>query len=497
MNMTFLTIESLAKPTEYGGKAYWLSWLYQNGYKVPYSIFLPALERDEFNSILQDQSSLLYLKGLAAPFLDKNKYRVAVRSSATCEDEYQSSLAGHFKTVLGSMTFEEILESIKEVVDSLYDVPEPKLSRMGVIVQRLVDASFSGVAFSSNPVSGEKFQSILSVVPSTGAAFVLGKTSGEDILVYSGEKYFEIPVYSTNISQNHVEEILRIAKNIERTLNYPVDLEWSIDRFTDVLYTLQCRPATGVIYHGDSIIQIAKANENKIPKFVAKNTKVAIRLIGDDQKVRVSRAFIVPINFMNNPPEIPDLAQIQSTPECEGYSTVLIYPEKISGKVIRYFTGRTTTTDQALINRQQYTIKSESEYRLMKDSVAKIIEMCFKDYWMAVILVQEIYNPSYTGLVRKIADGYMVELSRGHFIPKGVVPMSQYLVGFNKETKYSHEANQDKCFRIFDGYVVEEKLDPKDTLVTISEQTLYKIVQYFRPFLQDEQTTVEFGLLRK
>lgn len=493
---TILTITSLVSSFEYGGKAQWMSWLYQHGYNVPYAIFLPGVEATNTNVVSKDESELSYIRELLKPVAKGDKYDIAIRSSATCEDDYARSLAGHFKTFIGVMTFEEVLVNIKQVIESSRNVNTQIPFQMGVILQKRIEASFSGVAFSSNPLNGSKFQCIISVIRGMGSALVSGKTEGEDIVLTKEGEYPKIPPYTTNISKDNIKEMWFIAKEIENNLNYPVDIEWCIEKNTGKLYILQCRPATGILYHGYPVIFISLENEKEWPNYVSKNEKITLRLTGEKVGVRVSKAFIVVVNCIKKPPEIPDLSRIHPSRYCRGYSVVLVYPENISGKVESTFFGKNMQFVKSFFEGcQRYAIRSYPKYNTLKDCISGIAEMCFEQYWQSIIIVQEIFDPKYAGIIKKMSDGFIIELAQGHFIPKGIVPTSQYIISFSGELLYSNEVYQDKRFRILEGVILEEKIPSHDSLVSVPIEILVRVVQDFKPFLINEQTAVEFGLL--
>ena len=160
------TIESKeVLPHIYGYKAFWLWWLKKNGYNVPFAIFLPAMRSNLGNMDLKD------LKEALSSFEINGLYDVAVRSSCTLEDAEEYSLAGHFLTILKQMSFKQILQSCRKVIDSLKVISSLKKNKslkMGIIIQKRIKPQFSGVAFSCDPISGSKTKVLVSVVKGMG-----------------------------------------------------------------------------------------------------------------------------------------------------------------------------------------------------------------------------------------------------------------------------------------------------------------------------------------
>lgn len=89
---------------------------------------------------------------------------VAVRSSAIGEDGAGASFAGQHATVLGVTCARTLLDAIRKVRESAHApsalayrkrLGVEGAPRMGVVVQRLIDADKAGVLFTRNPLSGE------------------------------------------------------------------------------------------------------------------------------------------------------------------------------------------------------------------------------------------------------------------------------------------------------------------------------------------------------
>jgi phosphohistidine swiveling domain-containing protein len=448
------------------------------------------------DNIFKNNSELLQFRKKLKPMLIDEKYDVAIRSSATLEDSYSDSYAGHFSTFIGKMSFEEVLINIKKVIKSLNNVQSKIPTKMGVIVQKRIDASFSGVSFSSNPINASKSECVISVIEGMGSGLVSGRTRGEDIVIVLNEESYILPPYESRISQTILKEICLISKKIENQLNHPMDIEWCVDKKTKKIYILQCRPATGIFFKDNPVMQINLENEKKIPPYIASNEKVNLRLIGERHGILVSRAYLVFVNGKGNPIITPDLSLITPTPNYSGYSAVLIFPNKISGKVVRSFFGQNTQiVRNELIACHRYCIRSYPEHSTLSECIVAISSLCFEHHWLAIIIVQEIFAPRFTGVIKKIANGFMIELAQGHFIPKGLVPTSQYIVDLNGEIVFTNEISQDKCVKIVEGIIFEEKIDPDDTLVSVSKNTLLRIIDDFKIFMKNEQVVVEFGLL--
>jgi phosphohistidine swiveling domain-containing protein len=495
MKHKIVTLDSLVEPSGYGGKAHWLSWLHKEGYNVPYAVFLPAMNTETLNNFVNDQLRISHLRDLLRTMVVNKRYDVAVRSSATLEDCHLRSFAGHFRTFLGAMTFEELVENVKQVVDSLKYAQTRAVCLMGVVIQKRIKPRFSGVAFSSNPVTCNKNQCIVTCISGKGELLVSGRKGGEDITLTEKEDRIEVPPHRTHIDETYLKEIWRIAKAIENKLEYPVDIEWCVEERSKALYLLQCRPVTGMLPSREKLFQVCMKNKDKIPSYVLENEKVALRLTAEQCGIKVSNAWLIILACSKDSPRIPDLSKIRPSDECRGYSVVLIYPKTLSGKVKRFFVDKSVYPTSFPRHCQRYSIRSYPKYGTLHDCVSNVAQICCKENWVSVQIVQEIFDPKYSGVVKKISDGYLIELAQGHFVPKGVVPTSQYVLTSKGNLVYSREVYQEKSFRIIEGHVLEEVIDPQYSFVSVPTETLSRIIKDFLPFLKSEHQSVEFGIL--
>lgn len=206
----------------------------------------------------------------------------AVRSSATNEDAAQASFAGLYRTKLG-VSSEEAGQAIKDLWASVWDerVVDYMLKcdraevppGMAVVIQSLVAAKISGVAYSIHPVTGRDNQVTINAIRGLGPPLVDGTVAPDQYVVEIGNDgrpirlLRHIPARQTeqlvmtaegvaqerisaegqaisSLSQPQQYEVAALAKQIEGMLHCPVDLEWAFDE--EQLWVLQSRPITGV-----------------------------------------------------------------------------------------------------------------------------------------------------------------------------------------------------------------------------------------------------------
>jgi len=270
-----------------GGKAKNLFSLTELKLPVPKWMVLPA---DYLAEVFKDLSSIehtqdmlyaidtyrfpaYFLKEIEAHFGDTLYF--AVRSSALDEDGAKHSFAGQFESYL-YVRKEDILARIKDVWRSLY--AERVLAYrsannlgpifgIGVIVQQMVDADASGVAFGVNPISGNRKEKLISGVFGVGEGLVSGALDADNYIlvkrkldrqvVRKKEKYVIAPGISGGTVKVEIPRIHQhdqaISDEILLKLDIVLDdLRKHFTAFQDVefavkddqLYILQTRPIT-------------------------------------------------------------------------------------------------------------------------------------------------------------------------------------------------------------------------------------------------------------
>ena len=220
---------------EVGGKAGNLGELIKLGFNVPRGFVCTSKENK--NNIYNMYNKLK---------LDK----VAVRSSAICEDGMQNSYAGQFETFL-NINKEEIIKSIERCYESNKSenikgyINEKNIvdenTKVSVIVQEMIDGDISGVMFTKNPVTGDDTIVIESVL-GLGEKLVQGEVTPSQLIINKNTLIIENKVGIERLSNNEIESLSKIALEIERFFKAPQDIEWSIK--DGEIYILQTRNIT-------------------------------------------------------------------------------------------------------------------------------------------------------------------------------------------------------------------------------------------------------------
>ena len=244
----------------FGAKTANLSKAIQLGFSVPEGLAISRLCTKET------------LKPLAQDIINAFGKPVAVRSSAVKEDSSTKAFAGMFETKLGIHSAEELLDAFNDVKNSgnseylkKYEGKAVKQEDIAVLVQRMVDATRAGVAFSRDPNTGEK-KVIIESNYGLGKSVVDGMIT-PDSIEYTDEKSKEIfigykskqIILSNNgiseketkeedagkcsLSDEEIRKIAELVSEVESRLGFPADIEWAFDT-NNTLWLLQARPIT-------------------------------------------------------------------------------------------------------------------------------------------------------------------------------------------------------------------------------------------------------------
>lgn len=217
--------------------------------------------------------NLLFPKG--------SKGFVAVRSSATAEDLPDSSFAGQQDTYLNVKGEDDLMDKIRKCWSSLFTARAISYRqsrgygtedvKIAVVVQKMIDSEVSGVMFTVDPGTGADSIMIEAgyglgeavvggeVTPDTYSVdkkemkidestvristqtwkYVRGKTGG------SIKKDVEANLQKAQkLSDDRIQEIAEIGRQIEIHYQKPMDIEWCIE--DDKVYIVQARPITVV-----------------------------------------------------------------------------------------------------------------------------------------------------------------------------------------------------------------------------------------------------------
>jgi len=182
--------------------------------------------------------------------------RLAVRSSAVAEDGAGASFAGLHDTELG-LGADDVAPAVLRCWASLWSARAiaylarrglpPDGGAMAVVIQALVPAEASAVAFTRHPVTGRSDQVLVNAVPGLGEGMVSGTVTPDTIVV---DKASGAVVEFTlgdapdgrALRDDVLDELVGLCLAVESAFGAAVDIEAA--HAHDGWYLLQARPIT-------------------------------------------------------------------------------------------------------------------------------------------------------------------------------------------------------------------------------------------------------------
>jgi rifampicin phosphotransferase len=203
---------------------------------------------------------------------------VAVRSSATAEDLPFASFAGQQETYLNIIGFEALLDAVRGCWASLWTDRavsyraslgiDPRVVRLAVAVELLVDAAVAGVLFTAHPLTGRRRQAVIDASPGLGEAVVSGAVNPDHFVVQTatgeiverrlGEKRLAVRAIAGGgthqveltsgdteacLSDEQLRTLAAVGAQVEAHYGSPQDIEWAIDA-SGKCWLVQSRPIT-------------------------------------------------------------------------------------------------------------------------------------------------------------------------------------------------------------------------------------------------------------
>jgi phosphohistidine swiveling domain-containing protein len=247
-----------------GTKAWNLSQLLVKGYPIPDGFVLTTQAFDRFleeNRLGTEFSSETVLaadlpddmrEACREALASLGNGSVAVRSSGVSEDLPNASFAGQYVTVLDVQGEAALARAVRACWASAlsprvaaYKVSGPQSGhpKMAVLVQQLVPADAAGVAFTANPVTGDRTEAIVSAVRGLGERLVSGEAMADEWILKGGEARRRGGIDAA-ITPAQAKAVAELARTVEKHFGSPQDIEWAIAR--DELFLLQARPMTAL-----------------------------------------------------------------------------------------------------------------------------------------------------------------------------------------------------------------------------------------------------------
>lgn len=269
-----------------GGKGKNLFQLRSLGFNVPAFVVIPAQTTPKLKDpfFLNGGFKEAFHHSLVSHFISQSKQkaadlRFAVRSSAMVEDGIEDSFAGQFESFL-NVPVEKVLDRVIEVIDSAsservhtYLKSKNRLFdsvQMAVVIQLMLEADVSGVAFGIDPLTGNRSTKVINALYGIGDGLVSGILNADTFMIYSNGKIESVIAnkqekVSFNRNSGTIltpvsaeiaelpsltdEQILHSGKvldQLELHFHHPQDIEFCI--VENEFFLLQTRPITTKIH---------------------------------------------------------------------------------------------------------------------------------------------------------------------------------------------------------------------------------------------------------
>lgn len=174
--------------------------------------------------------------------------KLVVRSSASVEDLPFALFAGRFASQLDVSSRADLLDAVKQVEESIdgvavrdyleaFGLPRDTI-KMSVLIQRQVEAYFSGVTFTRSPEGFSQYDMFVEVIQGRSAPLLLGEQAGATYGLRrlsdphgDGVHYDHLagPDYDPQIITELLPRVFDVCLRIENELEAPQDIEWVWD----------------------------------------------------------------------------------------------------------------------------------------------------------------------------------------------------------------------------------------------------------------------------
>lgn len=335
-----LTIEQMANsPTNsIGGKAKNLARLTQAGFPVPIAVTVSTESFAHYQTTGHIDSSLVReLERIRETMGGK----VAVRSSATCEDGQDLSMAGVFETHYLQSSGQSVEQAIKSIyeqalsqeVREYLDLHPNAQSgvEMAVVIQKLIEPDTSGVIYTDVDENGILIQ----FTNGFGDQIVDGLTEGST-LIYSPQEGRVLRSKNTDLvrlSDDVISSLVDLSTRIKESFgDSPQDIEFAIEG--DKVYILQARTLT---------TEITGVNLEMSREDIVQHVQERVRQIVAQEKIALGSETVI----------LSD----------SNFSELLPRPKEMDFGVFAYiFTGSNGTPGAIQLGRQQmgYPLGDES-----------------------------------------------------------------------------------------------------------------------------------------
>jgi len=309
-----------------GGKAFNCARLRQAGFPVPDALTIPVDVADPALDSLDRH-----------PWFDTVPLdeRFAVRSSGIGEDSAGHSFAGIHETRLNvprdgvaaaARECRRSAASVQAVAYRSASTIGDEAQRIGVLVQRMVAAAASGVAFTINPVTNAD-EIVINAAVGLGEALVSGQVDPDEFIVrkrdasiVSSRRGAELSSTERVLSDRQIEELARLLIRIESSYGAPQDVEWCHDGRQ--FWIVQSRPVTTRATHSTSSTHLTHSTRSAS---------------ADPEWSRANLAEVLPDQTS---PQVLDEYEVMLNKAQRQFMGRLLAPDEQLGPMFKVFYGR-------------------------------------------------------------------------------------------------------------------------------------------------------------
>lgn len=287
----------------------------------------PKIEKDIAGFQLSQEAKAYIRENLKNSFRDYEEHTYAVRSSAGHEDGEESSFAGVYTTSLNVKGLDDIVQSIENAIVQYYSytaliarirnkIFTEKLE-LNIIIQHMIDAKISGVAFSNSPSANNDV--LVEWVYGLGEGLVSGDKE-------AFEYYRGCENHYTEEQKNLCEQLINTVIKIRSDFHYEVDVEWCFDGTN--IYILQTRAITDAfsrekdldeifevdrLYFDTNLEYAGKLNrcENVYRNYTQKRSPKY--LLAKSNSIRIGRGYVIRFTYSGLQKHIDEIRKM-----CDG-----------------------------------------------------------------------------------------------------------------------------------------------------------------------------------
>src|SRR6266511_1111422 len=228
-----------------GGKAAALAGLLAAGFPVP-----PGFAVTDEAFTLSERA---FDAAISSAVAELGEGPFAVRSSASAEDLAEASYAGLYETFL-NVPADEVPAAVRRchaAATAPRVVAYQRSQRaahtagpgMAVLVQPMIRADAAGVAFTADPVTGERDHVVITAVRGLGERLVDGQAVGDEWTARGGEvRCRRVTEHAIDAAQ--ATAVAELARRVQAHAGVPQDIEWAYA--AGRLWLLQARPMTAL-----------------------------------------------------------------------------------------------------------------------------------------------------------------------------------------------------------------------------------------------------------